>query len=702
MDVAFDAGEQSWSLGWQGLRLHVRLQDGTMLADYFGPAPIDGQAASSMPGPEVYDALTATRADAAVQLAPNDRRVFWSLQSWTQPDSATVSITLRATDVPLQAVLSFEVDRETGILLRKTTLAHTGSDVGVEISHAGSMTVVLPPDIREVVHTAGRWGAETQVQRFVLPQTALLLESRSGKTGFEFLPYVALLAPQHTYFTQLFWSGNWQYYIRRNPQGRVVLAGGLNPWGLRHSLTAGDTLALPDMLLGCVAGDLNAATHVMHRYLRRRRPDPDRVIPVQFNSWFPYQGEPPVETMKDYAKKAGELSCEVFVQDAGWYTTQTENPNEGWWLRTGDWLINRKLFPNGLEELSDYCRQQGMDFGIWIEPEAVGPSAIIRHEHPEWLHNLGGRAPLADQRAILNLGVPNARAWIRERMIALVRSTAARWLKWDFNIDLFQGGWAQGLPPELTLQDPLVAHYRGLYLLADELREALPDMILEVCSSGGSRFDAELMSHAHAYWISDQTHPLMKLAIHFGSQLAHPPEQCNDWLVEWPPHEGQHDPLRAAGGDQGDLAFRIRIAMLGSFGVSAPVDKWSEADVAVFKQHADWYKQYVRPVIRLGDQYLLTEAPPLDGNGDWAAVWYALPDATQGTLFAFRLANGAPTRTFALPGLDPSTTYTLKSPEGWSATATGAQLAQGIGLEAEAPFRSVLLSIEIVKQSKHA
>ena len=209
------------------------------------------------------------------------------------------------------------------------------------------------------------------------------------------------------------------------------------------------------------------------------------------------------------------------------------------------------------------------------------------------------------------------------------------------------------------------------------------------------------MSHAHAYWISDQTHPLMKLAIHFGSQLAHPPEQCNDWLVEWPPHEGQHDPLRAAGGDQGNLAFRIRVAMLGSFGASAPVEKWSDLDMAIFKQHADWYKQSVRHVIRHADQYLLTEAPPLDGNGDWAAIWYALPDATRGTLFAFRLANGAPTRTFALPGLDPSATYMLKSPEGWSATATGAQLAEGISLEAEAPFRSVLLSVEIIRQSKY-
>ena len=500
----------------------MRLLDGTLLADYFGPASHAEYAAPSLPGPEVFDALTVTRADAAVQLQPNDRRVIWSLQGLEQTAPTTATITLQATDVPLQAVLSFVVDEETGILLRRTVLRHTGGDGDLEISHAGSMTVVLPPDIQEIVHTAGRWGAETQVQRFALPQTALLLESRSGKTGFEFLPYVALLAPRHTYFSQLFWSGNWQYYVRRNPQGRVVLAGGLNSWGLRHTLGAGDMLALPDMLLGCVAGDLNAATRTMHRYLRHRRPDPERVIPVQFNSWFPYQGEPTVDTMKAYAERASVLGCEVFVLDAGWYTTRTENPDDGWWLRTGDWFVNRKLFPSGLEELSDYCRGQGMGFGIWIEPEAVGPSAIIRREHPEWLHNIGGRVPPPDQRAILNLGVPEARSWIRERMIALVRSTRAAWLKWDFNIDLAQGGWAEGLPAELTRQDPLIAHYRGVYLLADELREAVPDMILEVCSSGGSRFDAEILSHAHAYWFSDQTHPLMKLAIHFGSPACPP------------------------------------------------------------------------------------------------------------------------------------------------------------------------------------
>ena len=693
---ALEAEGHAWSLQWRDMMLHLRLSGGTLLVDYFGPW--SGDNPPSFPGPEVFDALTRTRATSSVQLAPDGRLVFWSLKSWERPDPEVLAVTLQARGLPLRAVLRFTIDEERGIVFGQALLEHTGDGPPIDLSHAASMTAVLPADIHEVVHLAGRWGAETQVQRKALPQTALLLESRSGKSGFEFSPYVALLAPRHTYFSQLFWSGNWQYYVRRQPGGRVVLAGGLNSWGFRHRLDTDDTLALPNMLLGCVEGDLNRATQHLHAYLRQSHAPAiaGRAIPVQFNSWFPYQGRPSVDAMKAYATKARDLGCEVFVLDAGWYTTEQENPGEDWWLRAGDWIVDRRLFPAGLEELSAHCREIGMDFGIWIEPEAVGPSAAIRRSHPEWLHAIGGRTAPPEERAILNLGVPEARAWIRDRILAIVRSTGARWLKWDFNTDLYQGGWAPGPPEELTRQDPLAAHYRGLYLLQDELLEACPGLILEMCSSGGGRLDAAVLSHAHTYWISDQTHPLMKLAIHFGSQLAQPPEQCNDWLVEWPPHEAQHDPLRSPGGELGDLPFRLRVAMLGSFGISAPLERWSAEEDAVVRKHVSWYRDVVWPVVQSGRQFMLTGAPPLDGNGDWAAVWYVEPEGTGGVLFAFRLANGLPERIFALPGLEARAVYRVTSPDGWNVTFTGEELGAGIAVAAELPFRSVLLSVEQV------
>ncbi len=358
--------------------------------------------------------------------------------------------------------------------------------------------------------------------------------------------------------------------------------------------------------------------------------------------------------------------------------------------------MNHRLFPHGLEELSSFCRDQGVGFGIWFEPEAVSPSAAVRREHPEWLHVVGGRPTPAGQRAILNLGIPEARVFVRERILRVLHSTGATWMKWDFNTNLLQGGWAPGVPEELAHQDPLVAHYRGLSQLQDELRTALPELTLEMCAGGGGRFDPALLSHAHTNWMSDQTQSLINLAIHFGSQLAHPAIECNDWLIEWPPHDGLH--ANHAVDERGDVAFRTRVAMLGTFGISAPVERWSEEDFATVTNHVRWYKEIVRPLLQSGDQYLLTGARPLDGNGDWAAVWYAAKDAERGILFAFRLVSDEAERIFALPGLDPDAAYHVRSPEDWSAVRTGAELATGLAVMADIPFRSALIAVERIEQ----
>jgi alpha-galactosidase len=144
---------------------------------------------------------------------------------------------------------------------------------------------------------------------------------------------------------------------------------------------------------------------------------------------------------------------------------------------------------------------------------------------------------------------------------------------------------------------------------------------------------------------------------------------------------------------RGDLTFRTRIAMLGTFGVSAPVDDWSERDIEVVRTHVDWYKRLVRPVIQHGDQYFLTDAPPLDGKGDWAAVWYTRKDRRQGILFAFRLEGAQADHVFALPGLDPGGQFQLQTPEGQAWRESGAALAQGLRVTLEAPYLSTLIAI---------
>ncbi|MFI5001955.1 MAG: alpha-galactosidase, partial [Reyranellales bacterium] len=548
--------------------------------------------------------------------------------------------------------------------------------------------------IRRIFHLSGGWMEEANIQRVHPGAGELTLESRAGKTGFDFQPYVALRTDTSTYLCQLLWSGNWTLRVVPGQTGAIVL-GGFNNWQFRHRLRAGDSLALPTVLFGRFDGPLGIATRHLHDYRRAHRPDPDRAIPVQFNSWYPYLGEPTADVLIPLVPIVKRLGCEAFVVDAGWYRTDDGESDADWDQRTGDWRVSRRRFPKGLREVSDRCHEEGLSFGLWFEPEVIGPSSSIRRIHPEWLHHIDGKLPADDERAVLNLGVPAAWQHVFGRISRLLHLVRIDWMKWDFNADLGAGGWAPGLPDELAGQSPLVAHYRGLYRLQDAIRAEFPALILEMCAAGGGRIDGEILAHAHVNWMSDQTSAVHKLAIHFGTQLAHPAVVCNDWLVDWPGSDNGRIEQSALMDPRGDLAFRLRVAMLGTFGISAPVDRWSPTDIETAASHVALYRDRLRAIIHHGDQYYLTRPPRPDGTSDWAAIWYAAKDGLSGVLFAFRLTGSEAQRSFGLPGLHGDRRYNVAYLSGTTAAARGEQLTTGLDIAIAGHYRSEVCLVDV-------
>jgi alpha-galactosidase len=633
-----------------------------------------------------------------VVIGADQRPVLWRASRWEEPDTDHRRLTLEAQDVPLRAELSFGYDPATGLLSLRAVLRHAGAAGEIDLRAANSFAFLIREPVDRMFYLTGGWTEEAEIQRAHPDDGVLTLESRSGKTGFQFQPYIALRAEADTYLCQIFWSGNWRLQVEPK-RDFVLLSGGLNDWRFRHRLAPGESLELPTVLVGRVDGSLNTATQRLHDFRRARAPNPERPIPVQFNSWYPYLGEPTAQLLLPLVPIAKRIGCEAFVVDAGWYRTDEGESDADWKQRTGDWRTSRKRFPKGLREVSEACHVQGLLFGLWFEPEVISGSSTIRREHPEWLHHLDGQPAPADERAVLNLGVPEAWAHVFERLTRILGLIAVDWMKWDFNADLGAGGWAPGLPSELTRSDPLVAHYRGLYRLQDAIRAAFPDLILEMCAGGGGRMDGEILSHAHVNWMSDQSGAVRKLAMHFGTQLAHPAMTCNDWLIDWPGSQGgqfgQIDPASLVDW-RGDLAFRLRVAMLGTFGISAPIDAWSPDDIAMTAAHLDLYVTKVRPLIHRGDQYDLTIAPRPDGNSDWAAIWYAAKDGRSGVLFAFRLAGSQGTRAFRLPGLKKEARYHVGFGTGETVVRTGAELSAGLQIALTEPFRSELCLVEQV------
>ncbi len=682
-----ETGRAGWTLRFGGNRYDLSFAEGELRNTYFGP-DFAGEVVILPDHHQNFDQLRATRPEAAVYVGANRDRLFWdSVEAETSKGRLRLSL---ATST-LRCVVDFHVDDDTESLRRCTTLSAIG-DEEVELTGALSLSLMLAEPVHRATYLTGRWANETQVRRVVPSDTPLMLESRSGKTGFEYQPYVALETATGTVVVELLWSGNWHLNCRTRTAD-CIIAGGLPDAGLRHVLAPGESRELPEALVVRVAGDLDLATQRLHDIRRRLQVGDISAIPVQFNSWYPYPGDPNVEDLKRLAVTARELGCEVFVLDGGWHINENDTARGDPWQSTGDWLPNPRLFPNGLEELSEFCHGLGIRFGIWFEPEGIGAPSGLRTRHPEWHHWVHGRAPKPENRAILNLGVLAAREHVLGVVSDIVRRTGATWIKWDFNTDLVSGGWAEGLPEELRRKDPIVAHVEGVYWLQEELRKAFPQLILEMCASGGGRYDGRILRHAHTNWMSDQANPLRNLAIHFGSQRAHPAKTCNDWLIAWP--AAHH--VRHGGSDpdmRGDLLFRLRVAMLGTLGISAKLQHWSEDEIALCRAGIAWFKQYARPVIEGGDQYLLTEAPPLDGTGDWAAAWYTAKDGSAGVGFVFRLQGDESSREFRIPGLASAGTYRLVLQNGTSREVNGQELAEGVAFELPEHFTSQAFHVE--------
>lgn len=681
-------GDGAWSIGLGQARYDIALRDGQLRNSYFGatsgadPEPVREHANNR-------DNIRLLRPEAAVFVGPRADLVLWDRV--TRADQGDgLALTLDAAGLPLRLHWSLIADPATGVLLRRTRLEHVGGDP-VDLRGALSVSAQVVGRLEAVRTVTGSWSSEGQVRTIRPDNTPILLESRSGKTGFEYQPWLAATVDDATVIVQLAASANWHLHVRHRDDG-LFISGGLPEVGFQTELRAGEVFDLPEVTLQWVQGDLNTATQRLHAYRRSRQMAGRPTIPVQFNSWYPFPGVSRVDDLKALLPKVRDLGCEVFVLDGSWFQNAASQPGDTPFELTGDWMVHRESFPNGLTELSEACRAHGLGFGIWFEPESVGYTGALHRTHPEWFHRVNGIARSGRQRGILNLGIDAAREHVRDVMVGILRETGATWIKWDFNEDLLRGGWAPEISPDLQRIDPLVAHVRGLYRLQEELKAAIPDLIIEMCASGGGRFDAATLRRGHTQWMSDEWRPLRNLSIHFGLQLCHPPELCNDWLIEWPPGDVPYA-KDAAPDERGDLAFRLHIAMLGSFGLSARIGGWSADELARAREEIAWYKEVVRPLVQEGRQFILTPQPGLDGLGGWAAMAHVAPAGDRAVAFVFRLEAAEESFVLHLPGLVAAATYRVRVAGREGPPMTGAALAAGLEVVVDAPYRSCAVSV---------
>jgi alpha-galactosidase len=490
----------------------------------------------------------------------------------------------------------------------------------------------------------------------------LELRCTRGRCGAEDKPWL-LIRHRRTregLALALAYAGNWRIAIEPTDGGRTRVRADTVP-GTLPTFETVHGLPIPGALIAEFTGDWDGGAQPLTRFIRAKllRPLGDDWPWVQYNTWYDRMDRIDEARLLQAVGVAAELGCEVFVVDAGWFGTAPD-----WFAAVGDWRVNGRRLPGGLEPIVKAVRSRGMRFGLWVEVECAGPDTPVAKGHPDWFLRTGepGRRVLRPRRGVLNLGHPDALAWAEREIDRLVVTYALDYLKMDFNTDPGSGGAKPADAP-----DALWAHYRGLAELWTHLRATHPKLVVENCASGSLRQDLFTAAHTDTHWVSDAVGGADNLAMNFGATYLFPPEICNHWTCSPEPSGAM------------DLQTQFTVSMLGQFGLSGAITTWDDETRRHAAERIALYKR-LRPWLRKATVYHLTEQVARGRPGSIQAVQYADAGADRSVVFAFQ--GGAPetVTALALRGLRPEETYRVTMPPGFGPDAVhrGDALARGL------------------------
>ena len=692
--VRYDASHQEWTLQTGSVEYKLAQEDGAVFLKYFGPVgqptwDLPPAKTNYAPVPVKYD--IAGQADGEVLSPANFELVSHEiLHLATGVDE--LELIYKHRRLPLQIAVQYITWGDTGVLTRQLTAVNKG-EKSIRVESLPSLSLDLPGGNYELTYMWGGWGRERELANEQLAAGRRSFVSTHGRSTRGYAPWFCLYNEELgiRFLAELAYSGNWEMSFEKPTDARRVeeddldVTLGMRPdFGGPLALSPGESFTLPAVAFTATAGDLDDGANQLHRYQRQfvvpRSPSNDPLL-IQFNSWYPFPGNVTVEDMKRCADVAAKLGAEVFVLDAGWYS------GKNWARELGDWTPNAEEFPHGIEELAQYVRSKGMKFGIWAEIENLGSDSKMFQQHPDWCLTYEGKPLLAFNRYHLNFAKPEVRQWARSVIDRFARDYGIEWLKIDYNTDVGERFDPTGLTERggHVLYDHLMNYYRWL----DEVRTAYPILVIENCSSGGTRFDLGIIAHTHTTWSSDQVRPLPSVQLGYGCTVEFMPEICNHWMV--------------GDGDKGQVLlsnppgwwdFMFRVPMTGQFGISSRVYDWNDDLLKRAADNVALYKR-IRHVIMGADVYHLTPQPSHDDPTGWCAIQYVSPDKKQGLVLAYRLGASDATQVFKLRGLDPARSYRV-SQEGMGSTEENGQALSTSGLLVQLgdEWRAAVVEIE--------
>lgn len=668
MTVALPAMAEKVSVNTKGMSLILDVENGKPAQYlYFGtklnPNDLQNLKVATDGRMDAYPAYGQnTPAEAALAMRHSDGNLSTALVATgcdvkNEGNASVTTVHLKDPVYNIKVDLKYRAYNDVDMIEAWTEILNGEKGTVTLTTFASAMLPIRRGDVW-MSHLSGTWAAEGQLSHEKLQPGEFVIRNNDGTRNSHTDHAEVMFSLDgkgqenagNVIGAALVYSGNYKLKTVTDDTEYHYFFAGINEQNSEYHLKKGETFKTPALALTYSTQGLSGASRNFHKWGRKYiLAHGDKERDILLNSWegvyFDINQKGMDQMMADIHSMGGEL----FVMDDGWFGTKYPRVTDNCAL--GDWVVDTKKLPNGIEGLLSDARKNQVKFGIWIEPEMTNTTSMLYEKHPDWVIKAPKRDAVLGRggtQLVLDLSNPKVQDFVFGVVDNLLtKYPDIAYIKWDANMAIMNHG-SQYL--SAAEQSHLyIAYHQGFAKVIDRIRAKYKDVVIQCCASGGGRANWGMLRGFDEFWVSDNTDAMQRIYMQYGTSYFFPAIAMASHISAVP----NHTVFRTT-----SLKYRIDVAMSGRLGMEIQPKNMTDEEKALCRKAISEYKE-IRPVVQFGDLYRLVS--PYDNQG-LSSIMYVSEAKDKAVFYWWKLANfyNVHLPRVKMAGLDENKMYKVK------------------------------------------
>ena len=668
MTVALPAMAEKVSVNTKGMSLILDVEKGKPAQYlYFGtklnPNDLQNLKVATDGRMDAYPAYGLnTPAEAALAMRHSDGNLSTALVATgcdvkNEGNASVTTVHLKDPVYNIKVDLKYRAYNDVDMIEAWTEILNGEKGTVILTTFASAMLPIRRGDVW-MSHLSGTWAAEGQLSHEKLQPGEFVIRNNDGTRNSHTDHAEVMFSLDgkgqenagNVIGAALVYSGNYKLKTVTDDTEYHYFFAGINEQNSEYHLKKGETFKTPALALTYSTQGLSGASRNFHKWGRKYiLAHGDKVRDILLNSWegvyFDINQKGMDQMMADIHSMGGEL----FVMDDGWFGTKYPRVTDNCAL--GDWVVDTKKLPNGIEGLLNDARKNQVKFGIWIEPEMTNTTSMLYEKHPDWVIKAPKRDAVLGRggtQLVLDLSNPKVQDFVFGVVDNLLtKYPDIAYIKWDANMPIMNHG-----SQYLSAADQshlYIAYHQGFAKVIDRIRAKYKDVVIQCCASGGGRANWGMLRGFDEFWVSDNTDAMQRIYMQYGTSYFFPAIAMASHISAVP----NHTVFRTT-----SLKYRIDVAMSGRLGMEIQPKNMTDEEKALCRKAISEYKE-IRPVVQFGDLYRLVS--PYDNQG-LSSIMYVSEAKNKAVFYWWKLANfyNVHLPRVKMAGLDENKIYKVK------------------------------------------